>query len=237
MIEPPLIERNDGFDYDLWMACSCGLSSPLSSSAYVSGSRQSRMACSHCGKVIHYGPAVAAIRDPEDPALDNHALNTFAWYHTSTQPDWPSVNFALDFVQAIDDSAFLVPSREAFIAEHTSKALHVGTYEAAIENMLRRMNDELDAHSQFYLYRVALRLDPERINAGFRDENHEIASDISTHELDLLDLSAVRYLNVHEAIGSLSLAVAPQAIHAVQRIALPLRELALPASQSDNKLV
>ncbi len=76
-----------------------------------------------------------------------------------------------------------MPSREAFIAEHTSKALHVGTYEAAIENMLRRMNDELDSHAQFYLYRVELDLDPRKINPAFRDENHEIASDISTLEL------------------------------------------------------
>ncbi|WP_341976848.1 hypothetical protein [Microbacterium sp. LWO13-1.2] len=228
MTDPLLTERSDGFEYDLRMMCACGEATPLSAAEYEEGSHGARMACSHCGESIHYGPAVAALRDPADPALDDAALSSFAWYHTSTEPVWPSPNFAVDFVQGIDDRDLLMPSREAYIAEPTSKALHVGTYEAAIENMLRRMNDELDSHSQFYLYRVALNLDPTRINDGFRDENHEIASDITTHELDEQDLLAVRYLNVHEAIGTLSLAIRPQAILAVQRIALPVPRLAMP---------
>lgn len=232
-----LLERNDGFDHDLRMLCACGLSSPLSASSYEEGARQSRMSCVHCGESIHYGPAVAALRDSEDPALDDQALSSFAWYHSSTHLDWPSPNFASDFADGIDERDLLMPSREAFIAEHTSKALHVGTYEAAIENMLRRMNDELDSHSQFYLYRVALDLDPGRINRGFRDENHEVASDISIHELVAHDLCAVRYLNVHEAIGTLSLAVAPTAIHAVQRIALPLSDLTMPEDGSDGRFI
>lgn len=228
MTGPLLTERSDGFDYDLRMMCACGDASPLSAAEYEEGAHRSRMICAHCGRSIHYGPAVAALRDPADPALDDEELSSFAWYHTSTQPDWPSPNFAVDFVQEIHDRDLLMPSREIYIAEHTSKALHVGTYEAAIENMLRRMNDELDSHSQFYLYRVALSLDPTRINPGFRDENHVIASDITTHELDEQNLSAVRYLNVHEAIGTLSLAIRPQAIRAVQMIELPLRRLSMP---------
>lgn len=36
------------------------------------------------------------------------------------------------------------------------KALHVGTYEAAIHNMLRRIADQADRGKQFYLYRVHL---------------------------------------------------------------------------------
>lgn len=232
-----LVERNDGFDYDLRMLCDCGLSSPLSAADYEEGAHQSRMTCVHCGDSIHYGPAVAAVRDVNDPALHDEALHTFAWYHTSTQPDWPSPTFTADFIEGIDERDLLMPSREEYIAHHTSKALHVGTYEAAIENMLRRMNDELDSHSQFYLYRVALRLDSQRINPGYRDENHEIASDISTDELDELNLAAVRYLNVHEAIGTLSLAIAPKSIHAVQRLALPLPDLSLPADASDGPFI
>ncbi|GAA2895487.1 hypothetical protein [Microbacterium esteraromaticum] len=232
-----LIERNDGFDYDLRMLCSCGLPSPVSAADYVDGAHGSHMPCVHCGESLHYGPAVAALRDPDDPALDDSALNTLAWYHTSTQPDWPSPNFSADFVAGLDERDVLMPSREAFIAEHTSKALHVGTYEAAIENMLRRMNDELDSHAQFYLYRVKLDLDPRKINPGFRDENHEIASDISTLELEKDELDAVRYLNVHEAIGTLSLAIPPQAIRAVQRIHLPVPDLTMPADANDDLFI
>lgn len=232
-----LIERSDGFDYGLRMMCSCGIPSPISAADYEEGAHGSHMTCVHCGESLHYGPAVAALRDPNDPALNDDALSTFAWYHTSTQPDWPSPNFSTDFVAGLDQRDLLMPSREAFIAEHTSKALHVGTYEAAIENMLRRMNDELDSHSPFYLYRVALNLESGKINPAFRDENHEIASDISTLELDDDGLCAVRYLNVREAIGTLSLAVAPTVIRAVQRIALPLPDLAMPANPSDESFI
>lgn len=208
------------------MKCDCGAVSPLTQSAYVAGESRARMPCATCGEDIHYGPAVAAIRDPDDAALRSSDVNTFAWYHTSTQPDWPSEEYAAQFARDLNwtDRPF-GPSRESFIASQTSKALHVGTYEAAIENMLRRMDDQGDGASQFYLYRVALRLDPTLINSRFRDENHEDAADISVHELDRENRSAVRYLNVHEAIGSLSLAIRPGSIAAVQRIAIPMPDL------------
>ncbi|QDE35578.1 hypothetical protein FIV50_12755 [Microbacterium foliorum] len=221
-----LAEREDGFQYDLHMKCDCGAVSSLTQSAYVEGESRARMPCATCGEEIHYGPAVAAIRDEDDAALGSSDLNSFAWYHTSTQPDWPSQKYAEQFAEDVrwTDRPF-GPTRESFIASQTSKALHVGTYEAAIENMLRRMDDQDDGASQFYLYRVALRLDSNLLNPGFRDENHEVASDISVHELDEGDLSAVRYLNVREAVGTLSLAIRPRSVAAVQRIAIPLPDL------------
>lgn len=114
--------------------------------------------------------------------------------------------------------------RERWLARELSKALHVGTYEAAIENMLRRMHDQDDANSRFYLHRVSLDLAPTDIEAGFRDENHEDASQLSLDELD--ELRAVRYVNVHEASGSISLAIHPAAINTIQTIALPPAGLA-----------
>ncbi|MFK0402012.1 hypothetical protein ACIQTT_06750 [Microbacterium sp. NPDC090225] len=87
------------------------------------------------------------------------------------------------------------------------------------------MDDQDDGTSKFYLYRVALRLDSTLVNSEFRYENHEDAADISVYELDLRKLSAVRYRNAHEAIGSLSLAIRPRSIAAVQGIAIPLQDL------------
>ncbi len=75
-----LIERNDGFDYDLRMLCSCGLPSPISAADYQEGAHGSHMTRVHCGESLQYGPAVAALRDPDDPALDDDALRTLAWY-------------------------------------------------------------------------------------------------------------------------------------------------------------
>lgn len=211
------------------MNCSCGKASYLSPVMYIAGANGSHMACDYCDASIHFGPAVAALRDRADVALDNEVVTSLAWYHTSTSADWPSPEFASRFAQGLSwiERDFGI-SRERFIAEHTSKALHVGTYEAAIENMLRRMNNQGDRSSQFYLYRVSLCLNPGRINPGYRDENHEIAADISVSDLDSDGLDAVRYLNVQEAMGVLSLAVRPGAIAAVQRAEIPLDGIAMP---------
>ncbi|WP_426324042.1 hypothetical protein [Microbacterium sp. E-13] len=95
------------------------------------------------------------------------------------------------------------------------------------------MENQDDSTKQFYLYRVALRLTPGRINTGYRDENHAVASDISVAEISDAGLDAVRYLNVHEAMGTLSLAVVPSAIVAVQCIRIPTSEVIIddqPAS-------
>ena len=77
------------------------------------------------------------------------------------------------------------------------------------------MHDQTDATSQFYLHRT-LDLDPSRIDAGYRDVNHELASHLSINHLEAAGLDAVRYLNVHEAVRSLSLAVHPRALRTVQ---------------------
>jgi len=166
-----LAERSDGFNYEYRMQCACGETSALAAGDYFAEARRARMDCAHCGKEIHFGPAVAALRDENDPALQDNLVSTFAWYHTSTSPDWPSPDYAAQFENRLKwvERDFGI-SRDNYLAQQTSKALHVGTYEAAIENMLRRMENQDDGTKQFYLYRVALRLTPGRINPGYRDE-------------------------------------------------------------------
>ena len=215
------------------MKCSCGGTSYLSPDVYMAGANDSRMACEHCGEDIHFGPAVAGLRDGDDPALRDETVNLLAWYHTSTSSDWPSEGFATRSTEEVSRIEHDIGiSQERYIAEHTTKALHVGTYETAIENMLRRMHDQLDGKSQFYLYRVALHLEPGRINRGYRDENHEIAADVRVMDLESDGLDAVRYLNVHEAAGVLSLAVRPGAIVAVQSLPIPLETFAVAVDPS-----
>ena len=214
------------------MKCTCGGASYLSSADYAAQANGAHMSCEHCDQSIHYGPAVAALRDPQDPALGE--VSTFAWYHTSTSPDWPSLEYAKRFADGLTwvDRTF-GSTRENFIAEQTSKALHLGTYETAIENMLRRMKNQGDGGSQFYLFRVALGGDPLRINKGYRDENHEVAADLTLSDLDSDGLDLVRYLNVHEAMGVLSIAVRRDVIAGVQSIPVPLEA---PADTGDAEL-
>lgn len=203
------------------MKCGCGGVSYLAPDDYAAEANGAHMPCEHCDNSIHFGPAVAALREREDPALCD--VSAFAWYHTTTSPDWPSLDYAKHFAKELTwvDRSF-GPSRESYIAEQTSKALHLGTYETAIENMLRRMKDQGDGGSQFYLYRVALCDGPLRTNEGYRDENHEVAAGLSISDLDNDRLDVVRYLNVHEAMGVLSIAVRRDVITSVQAIPLPL---------------
>jgi hypothetical protein len=94
--------------------------------------------------------------------------------------------------------------------------------------MLRRMHDQADARSQFYLHRVTLEIDPSRINQGYRDENEQAAAQLGVADLDAAEVDAIRYLNVYEATGTLSLAVHPRVVRTAQTVALPVQELAEP---------
>jgi hypothetical protein len=94
--------------------------------------------------------------------------------------------------------------------------------------MLRRMHNQADARSQFYLHRVTLQVNPSRINHGYRDENDQEAAQLGVADLDAAGVDAIRYLNVYEAAGTLSLAVHPRVVRTVQTVALPAQELARP---------
>lgn len=226
---PLLREHFDGFNYGYRMRCDCGWAVSITGETYAREvSNDARVPCHHCGGSVHFGPAVALIRDEDDPTLDNDAVNRFAWYHTSTRPDWPSADHRVEAEAAARQAAeHFCLDAEYMVKLATTRALHLGTYEAAVENMLRRMHDQDGADKQFYLYCVRLQLDPERINEGYRDENAEEASQLTLSDLDAADVDAVRYLNVWEAAGSLSLAVRPECIAAVQRLPIPLEDLAV----------
>lgn len=226
-----LVERFDGFAYDYRMRCDCGAAVDVTAETYHGERSQARVPCGHCDGEVHFGPGAALVRDEHDAALDDAAVSRLAWYHTSPGPDWPSADYraqaeaiarqaAKDFHLDVDELVDLA----------TTKALHLGTYEAAIENMLRRMRDQDDGASKFFLYRVAVQVDPARINPGYRDENDDNAAQLGIRDLDDADLDAVRYLNVYEATGSLSLAVRPECITAVQCLPIPVAELVLPTS-------
>ena len=224
-----LDEQRRGFGYGYRMTCECGDTSAISAADYqAAASVDARMPCDHCARTIHFGPAVAALWDPNDPALDNTRINQLAWYHTSTQADWPLDDYVNTQKATLLAGAdrILADGLNGHLKRQLEQTLHVGGYEAAIENMLRRMCDQDDATAHFYLHRIALAVDPHRINNGYRDENHEPAAQLTTTDLRDAGLDAVRYLNVHESTGSLSLAVLPEAIAWVQTISVPANALA-----------
>jgi hypothetical protein len=227
-----LVERPVTFEYEYNMSCpDCRGITTLTSAEYYSEPNEAHVDCEHCGGDIHFGPAVMALRDANDPVLDDQWACRAAWYHTSTDPDWPSDAHPMPQA-AVDLLAAVMPAEEVRRARHTheTQALHLGTYEAAIESMLRRMRDQDDSGAQFYLYRLGLRRHGLIIEQDWRDENSAEASQITQSGLGQADV--VRYLNVRESPGSISLAVRPEAISSIQGVSLPVRVIEATAASS-----
>lgn len=227
-----LVERPVSFRYGYNMRCHhCGRSTPLSASTYYREQCHSaRIKCLHCQGDIHYGPYALALRDAGDPALDDRAALGAAWYHTSIFSSWPPADRPMPPTEV----AFLRRVTPDYIADHVRKrhenqALHVGTYEAAIESMLRKMRDQDMADERFRLYRVALRRNVT-IEHGYRNETIEEIAEITQAELG--EVGAIRYLNTWESPGSISLAVHPRSLAAVQGIPLPVDAPGTAASPS-----
>jgi len=226
---PDLVERRVGFEYGYNMTCpDCPGITTLTSAEYYRECNDAHVKCAHCMGDIHFGPAVMTLRDADDPVLDDHTACTVAWYHTSTKPGWPGDVNPMP-PSAVKILAGMIPPHAVRRARHRheTQALHLGTYETAVESMLRRMRDQDGGGEQFYLHRVALR-DGLIIEQGWRDENSAEAAQIT--QPDLGDVDAIRYLNVHESPGSISLAVRREAIASVQRVPLPVYTVEVTAT-------
>ncbi|WP_132935680.1 hypothetical protein [Mycobacteroides abscessus] len=140
-----------------------------------------------------------ALTDLSDAATDPAVIERLVWYHTSTRTDWPPT----------DES----PS---------ASATHLGTSESAIENMFRRMRNQSDADSQFYLHRVRIDCPPAEVSP-LGEEPTDFMGNVWLRALYEAGHRVVRYVNVHEHPGSVSLAVVPSVITHVQTLAVPLR--------------
>ena len=179
--------------------------------------------CPGCGLTCEHEDAPRVSVDPDDLALDDEKVTCFSWFHTSTQPDWPTKNF--------EPAADLTPETRmrmggdervaAWAARQLAKALHVGTYEAAVHNMLRRMRDQADRRRQFYLYRVHLR-PSVTVRPGWLVDPSDWLGDVILDHVCPPGVDVARYLNYHEDPGGLTLALGRGAIADVQQVAVPL---------------
>jgi hypothetical protein len=179
--------------------------------------------CPSCGLTCEHEDAPRVTVDPDDPALDDSRVALFSWYHSSTQPDWPTRNF--------DPAAVLTPHTRrvmggdgavvSWAARQRAKALHVGTYEAAVQNMLRRICDQADRGAQFYLYRVHLKPSVV-VRDGWLIDPSNFVGDVALAEVCPNGVDVARYLNYHEDPGGLSVALGRDAIASVQRVAVPV---------------
>ena len=221
-----MIDRRVDFAYGYRMRCeSCHSSSWLTAEDHA-GSPEAVMRCSACGEEFNFGRAVIDLRDPDDAALDDCLLPQLAWYHTTTDPDWPrsSKLLADGELAELRKDGLSEGRRMTYGRRQENQALHLGTYEAAIESMLRRMRNQSDRDSTFYLHRIRIR-DGLAIEPGWRDENYVEAAKVTATELANDGLDVIRYLNAYESMGGLSVAVVRGSIAATQRFALPISGL------------
>ncbi|WP_454165390.1 hypothetical protein [Gordonia iterans] len=164
---------------------------------------------------------------PQDPVYDDSTVRSLYWYHSSTHAVWPDRDFdpaaqLTDVAKERMEESGLSPGAvERWVAGQKAKALHVGTYEAAIENMLRRMDSQSDAGSQFYLHRVQLRSDCV-IEPGVHAELPSLMGDVELSAKCAPDVNVFRYVNVHEDPSNVSLAIEIGAVWRVQSVPIPL---------------
>ncbi|GAB2493907.1 hypothetical protein GCM10027063_36710 [Promicromonospora xylanilytica] len=160
--------------------------------------------------------------DPDDPALRDDNFTQLVWYHTSTQPDWPARNFdpAAKLTELTRQRMGGDDHVARWVQRQRAKALHVGTYEAAVHNMLRRIDDQADHGRQFYLYRVHL-TPMITVREGWLVDPSNFVGDVVLDRVCPPGIDVARYLNYHEDPGGLSLALSRAAIASTQQIAIP----------------
>lgn len=152
-------------------------------------------------------------------------VRTQHWFHTSTQPDWPSETWdpgaRLDAAAESRMRRLLPAGRfERWQEEQRRKLLHVGTLTSALENMERRRRNQADENSEFWLYRVRLKPDVS-VRSGVMADPGGLVGDVLPEKVLTEHESILRYANAHEDRGSISLALRRCAIAAVQRMPIP----------------
>ena len=178
--------------------------------------------CPGCGVTCELESAPRVTVDPDDLALRDDRVSQLAWYHTSTQPDWPARDF--DPAGKLTKQTRQMMGGDDRVAQwadrQRAKALHVGTYETAVHNMLRRIDDQADHGSQFYLYRVYLK-HAIAVRQGWLIDPSNFVGDVALDEVCPPGVDVARYLNYHEDPGGLSLALGRGVVAATQRVTIP----------------
>lgn len=219
-----LIERAIDFNRDRHMLCgACGRRWTVDLE-WIERWDQGFETCPGCGVDCTKETSPRVTVDSDDPALDDADVPRLAWYHTSTHADWPrrdidpAAGLTRETKQRMGGDAHVA----AWAERQRGKALHVGTYEAAIHNMMRRLDDQGDDGKQFYLYRVHLRPDAV-VRPGWLIDPSNFVGDVELTDVCPPGTDVARYLNYHEDPGGLSLALGRGAIAVTQRLPIPSR--------------
>lgn len=183
--------------------------------------------CPKCGIDCTEEDRARPTYEPDGVVLDTGKVAHLSWYHTTTITDWPPRNYdpLSGFTsEELERMTSMMPPGgvDRWAERQKTKALHVGTYEAAIENMLRRMRDQPEGDRPFYLYRVEIH-DTAGIEPGIHQEPTNFVGDAQPEEFMSPGKTIYRYVNEHEDPGGISLALTIDAIKSVTSVEIPLR--------------
>lgn len=234
-LEQPLT----GFNYDYWFDCTgCGVRVCIAADLYEMQctSQAEFTVCASCGITVDITKQSPVLRDIDDLALQSESVGRVAWYHSSRYESWPDRDAYNADVTAVArrtaEKGFMFFDAERYIAGKLSLAVHLGTYAATIENILRRLEDEDHSDifsTRYWLHRVEIALaEPSDLYGEVVGEFRTMLGDVELERLEVLGARAVRYVNLYEAVGSVSLAIDPSLVAAVSTIELPVAEAALP---------
>lgn len=228
LVEQPWV----GFDYDFTVACPhCTRRNVVPAELHERATYgEAGLPRCQCGAELDVDNLPPVLRDLNDPALQDESVDQLIWYHTSTYQHWPDREayraHVLAGIATLSAPAYV--QRQA-LEQRMALAVHAGTYESAIDNMLRRIGDEDlqgSAAPQYFLHRVGLRLAPGDLAPDISEDLADWVGQVPLSELHRRGGRAVRYVNIHEAHGSISLALDPALVASVSTIALPVESIA-----------
>ncbi|AMJ44208.1 hypothetical protein [Corynebacterium stationis] len=97
---------------------------------------------------------------PEHTTLDASSITGSTWYHSTILKDWPVKAFdplmlySKEVAQRMRESFANEAQFAQWRERQKTKAVHLGTYRAAIENMLRRKSDQPLKNAKYCLFEV-----------------------------------------------------------------------------------
>lgn len=230
-----------GFGYSYWFTCvGCGGRVEVEADLFeLQCTGQADFSVCACSTAVDVTDQSPTLRHTEDIALQTDSVSRLVWYHSSRYENWPDLEaYTADITAMAMQTAgrFSMIDPDRIIATKLSLAVHLGTYEATIENLLRRLEDQDRTdffETRYWLHRVEIALtNPDDLHFEVIDEFRNLFGDVELAQLQALGARAVRYVNLHEAIGSVSLAIDPALVCTVSTIELPVAEATLAETAS-----
>lgn len=233
------VDRAIDFDRTRWLRCRVCLHSWEVGWDFIEEWDDCQTGCPSCGILANHELVTRPpyIQAPNEAMADDALVRKSSWFHTSFHSDWPRANY-----NPLDDYSPAAAKRiledqgglyARWAPQQENKALHVGTYEAAVANLYRRLDGQTGYHDlNFHIYRLQLS-ETAIIQSGIFPELSNCVGDVDLDEVCPWPNEVTRYVNIREDESSVSLAVRRSAIFRVQSVKL----IDLPVDPAEVEMI